>query len=254
MPKFQELFPNRGVDNRPSGKDWMMVPEGADNYVRLVDGAGFNVQPAKPRHHITVNEVKSSDRVLILKDLTATIDKEHRIFRVHGESAGPATVIAEKGANSTKIEVSVKKSKSYSVAFFFLQDLDAKGAARTRSIFTAADTDTWIKGLNDVFGPQANLGFQKVKEKDGVSPLPIAQLPEAVGPNQAKTLHDEGIKLIKAANINIFLAGPKITAQDQQHASHINGFYHVEQKIIIMKDRAAEFWEIGQSDAADDGA
>ena len=223
----------------------MMVPEGGDNYVRLVGGAGFDVQPAKPAHHIRVNEVKTSDRVNILKNLTATVPKEDRLFRVHGQSAGPATIIAKKGTDSTKIEVSVKKKKSYSVAFFFLQDIDAKGAARTRSIFSAADTDGWVKGLNDVFGLQANLWFAKVNEKDGVSSLPIAQLPEAVGPDEAKALLEQGIKVIKSADIKIFLAGPKITVQDNQHASHINGFYHVEQKIIIMKDRSAESGKSG---------
>ena len=51
---------------------------------------------------------------------------------------------------------------------------------------------------------------------------------------------EEANKLIKAADIKIFFAGAKIKAQDNQHTSHINGFYHVEQKIIIMKDRSAE--------------
>ena len=152
-------------------------------------------------------------------------------------SAGPAQIIAKKGSDEVKIEVSVKKSKSFTVAYFFVQDAGAKS---TRSTYTAADTDTWIKGLNDVFGPQANLWFSKIKEKDGVFVLPVPQMPEIIGPEAAKTLNAEATKLSKSGDIRIFLAGAKITSQDSAHASHVNGFYHVEQKIILMKDRAPD--------------
>src|SRR5439155_3303989 len=121
MAKFQEVLPNSGVDNRPMGKDWMMVPEGGDNHVRLIDGHGFDVDSADPKHHILVSELKTKDRVVLLKELAATIPNEHRIFRVHGRSAGPATVIAKSGRDSIKVEVSVKKSKSYTIAYYFLQ-------------------------------------------------------------------------------------------------------------------------------------
>src|SRR3954463_11207184 len=184
MARFQEILPNRGVDNRPSGKDWMMVPEGGDNHVRLVDGDGYDVDVSDPRHHISVSEVKTKDRVLLLKELTATIPSEHRIFRVHGRSAGPATVVAKKGSDSTKIEVSVKQQKSYTIAYYFLQDPGSK-EARTRSIFSSADTDGWIASLNEVYGRQANLWFSKAKEKSGVCLLPLAGLPEAVGVSEA---------------------------------------------------------------------
>jgi hypothetical protein len=138
MTQFMEILPNRGVDNRPSGKDWMMVPAGQDNFVRLVEGAGFDVQPADPKHHITVKEVFRKEWVTILKEQTATISKEDRLFRVHGTSAGPATIIAKKGNDEIKIEVSVKSSTTYLIAYYFLQDTGSKG---TRSTFSAADTD-----------------------------------------------------------------------------------------------------------------
>jgi hypothetical protein len=238
VAKFLELYPNQGVDNRPTGQDWMMVPAGKDNYVRLVDGAGFSVRDADPKARITVSELKSGDRVILLKGDASTFSND-RLFRVHGSSssAGPAQIIAKKGSDEVKIEVSVKKSKSFTVAYFFVQDAGAKS---TRSTYTAADTDTWIKGLNDVFGPQANLWFSKIKEKDGVFVLPVPQMPEIIGPEAAKTLNAEATKLSKSGDIRIFLAGAKITSQDSAHASHVNGFYHVEQKIILMKDRAPD--------------
>src|SRR5262245_32669548 len=155
MAKFLEMSPNRGVDNLPSGQDWMMVPTGKDNYVRLVDGAGFSVQPLDPKHHLKIAEVNGSARVTLLKKSTSTFEKD-RIFRVSGLSAGPSRLIAKNGKDETKIEVSVKNSKSYSIAYYFIQDAGAKG---TRSTFSATDTDGWIKGLNDVFGLQANLWF-----------------------------------------------------------------------------------------------
>jgi len=134
MAKFLELYPNQGVDNRPTGQDWMMVPAGKDNYVRLVDGAGFSVRDADPKKRITVSELKSGDRVILLKGDASTFSND-RLFRVHGSSssAGPAQIIAKKGSDEVKIEVSVKKSKSFTVAYFFVQDAGAKS---TRSTYT----------------------------------------------------------------------------------------------------------------------
>src|SRR6187431_1847134 len=98
LAKFLELYPNQGVDNRPTGQDWMMVPAGKDNYVRLVDGAGFSVRDADPKDHITVSEFKSGDRVILLKGDASKFSKD-RLFRVHGSSAGPAQIIAKKGSD-----------------------------------------------------------------------------------------------------------------------------------------------------------
>jgi hypothetical protein len=237
MAQFVELLPNRGVDSRPREQAWMMVPAGNNNYIRLVDGAGFDVKPADLKHHIDLAEINRDKWVTVLKELTATVPQGDRLFRVRGVSAGPAQIVARRGRDEIKVEISVKKNKSYSIAYYFIQDAGAKSP---RSTFSTAYTDVWIKGLNDVYGLQANLWFSKIKKKAGVFVLPLPQLPEAIGPDQAKVLAQEGSKLDSSADIKIYLAGPKIVSQDASNASHVNGFYHVEQKIIIMKDRISD--------------
>jgi hypothetical protein len=43
MARFEEVAANRGVDTVRLGHEWMMVPHGDDNLVRLTEGTGFVV-------------------------------------------------------------------------------------------------------------------------------------------------------------------------------------------------------------------
>src|SRR6185312_738277 len=59
---------------------------------------------------------------------------------------------------------------------------------------------------------------------------------------EAATLLAEGVKVIKDGDIKIFLAGPKIRTPD---SGHVNGFYHIDTHIIIMKDNIAAAGTMG---------
>lgn len=228
MVRFEEVGSNRGVDSVQLGREWMIVPYRGDNVVRLAGGSGFAVTAVEGRSHLEVKEAPTKDWPLLLGRIGSFLaKKDDRLFRVIGKHPGLAKLRARKGALQTTLTVSVHKKLPLSVAFFFLQDQDAKGNVRSRTVFSPADADGWISRLNDVFEPQANILFKKARAEL----LPVPGLGAAVTAGDAETLarsKDPGAK------INIFLAGSKISSSD---TSHPNGFYHIPQKLIILKDR-----------------
>jgi len=232
MARFEEVRPNRGVDSARLGHEWMMVPHGGDNLVRLADGSGFAVAAVvSGGSRLEVKEALAKDWPMLLGSIGAFFARrDDRLFRVSGKQPGPAKLNASKGTLQTTLEVSVHKKLTLTVAFFFLQDRDSKGNLQPRTAFTPADADKWISSLNDVFGLQANIWFKKVR----ADWLPVPNLRAEVSADDAEMLAG---KKDPGAKINIFLAGPRITPSDKSHQSHVNGFYHIAQKLIILKDR-----------------
>ena len=70
--KGVELAVNRGVDSAKPGQEWMMVPDGGDNLVRLTDGDGYT--PAESGHgRLTITEVT--------KEIAAEVERAQELAR-----------------------------------------------------------------------------------------------------------------------------------------------------------------------------
>ena len=239
MTRFEEVMPRRGVDSVQLGQEWMMIPVGGNNLVRLTQSSGFVVKAVSKKLRLEVKEVLVKEWPIILGKIgTFFANPADRLFRVTGKNPGPAKLSAKKGTLETILEVSVHKKLTFTVAFFFLQDQDSQGKVQPRTAFTPADADKWISSLNDVFGPQANIWFKKVK----ADWLPVQSLGAEVSVDHAEMLAQ---KKEPDAKINIFLAGPRIRSSDSNHA---NGFYHISHNLIILKDQfVVDHWGQGAS-------
>src|SRR6267142_992001 len=133
MARFEELAPNRGVDSVQPGFEWMMVPEGGENLVRLANGTGFSVTTVIGGSHLNVKEIAEKEWPLALDLFGAFfLRKDDRLFRITGRNRGPARLQATKGSLQTTLEVSVHKKVPLTVAFFFIRDQDAQGNIRPR--------------------------------------------------------------------------------------------------------------------------
>lgn len=229
MARFEEVDRNRGVDSEPPGREWMIVPKSGENLVRLTDGGGFRVSGGS---RLGVKEVVAKDWPLLLGKFGAFIAsiawKDSRLFSVTGIHPGLATLSAKKGTLKTTLNVSVHNKLTLTVAFFFLQDQDSKGNVQPRTAFTLAVADEWINGLNNVFGPQANIWFKMVK----AAWLPVPNLSAEVSDRDAESLAKNKQS---NAKINIFLAGQRIINSTDK--THPHGFYHHNHKLIIVQDQ-----------------
>jgi hypothetical protein len=92
--------------------------------------------------------------------------------------------------------------------------------------------------LNQVFGPQANIWFNKPEKN---MPLAIPGLGKEVTPDHAKMLAEHkdaqvatGKTKESKAPIRVFFAGPVLRSIDSKHPA---GFYHDETKVILLKDQ-----------------
>jgi hypothetical protein len=236
MANFQEVAPNRGVDSLNAGAAWMMVPLFGSNLVCLRDGVGYSV-PESVGKRLTVQKISAKEIWGVWNVVGTLLAKDARFFRVGGLNGGPATVEAKKkGQPTITLNVSVHPRRSFKVAFFFLQDKDAAGNVKPRTAFTPLAASGWIGDLNNVYGPQANIWFEKGKSEL----LPLADLSAEVGTE--KDLSKLGaIGDTSGAHISIFLAGSSISPLDTR--DHPNGFYHIPTKVIVVRDQfVADSW------------
>jgi hypothetical protein len=237
MARFEEVARNRGVDSALPGHEWMMVPHDGDNLVRLADGDGYAVsEPGRAR--LTITEVTREYMAEVrrtLGPLSVLMPPNTRVFRVAGRAPGETTIVATKGSQRTALTVSVHRKRVFKIAFYFLQDRSAAGAATPRTAFSPTAARGWVAGLNEVFGPQSNIWF----EVGWSEYLPLAGLNEAVGsPSDLATL--AATRATSGTPITVFLAGPRIVSADR---SEPLGFYDQPSKVIVVQDQfVADPW------------
>ena len=98
-----------------------------------------------------------------------------------------------------------------------------------RTAFGPTAARGWVAGLNQVFGPQANLWFELGRSEY----LPLAGLNGAVGgPSDLAAL--AATRAASGAPITVFLAGPRIVTVDRTEPL---GFYDRPSKVIVVQDR-----------------
>lgn len=233
MARFEEVGPNQGVDSIKPGVEWMMVPLGGTNLVCLSDGAGYSAPAESPGRSklkdITEMPSKAVWGTGVWGGAGFFLRPNSRFFRVRGRAGGETALEAKKGTLKVQLAISVHPKRSFKIAFFFLQDKDAAGKVKGRTAFTPSDADIWIRGLNEVFGPQANIWFEKAKSDF----LPLENLSYFVGSDQDLAKMADR-KQQGADTINIFIAGSKIETPERDYPL---GFYHVATKLIVVKDQ-----------------
>ena len=91
-----------------------------------------------------------------------------QLYVVTGKIAGTGEVtVTHKGSGPEKFLVAVLSSKSYDLAFNFLQCRNASGKMISRTSWTPVDGQTMLDTLNRVYGPQTNITFD-LKSADWV--------------------------------------------------------------------------------------
>ena len=238
MARFEEIDRNSGVDSLRPGAEWIMVPKGKSNIVCLTGGPGYGVKAVEGKSYVRIAEIsedKYADEIGRINALF--IGKDDKLLRITGLQRGPGKIAATKGSDKAELKFSVHGSRTFNISFFFLHDLDAQNRSTPRTAFSQKDATGWVEKLNQVYGPQANIWFELGKNM----PLAISGLGAVVSSDHAQMLADHkdaqvatGKTKESKAPIRVFLAGPAIRSSD---TSHPFGFYHIDSKVILLKDQ-----------------
>jgi hypothetical protein len=215
VASFEELAINSGVDTLKPGDSWVIVPQDGNNQVLLREAAGYKLALESDGGKVGLSDGPAPGR-----------GKNDRLIKLTAQKNGLGRLRAINGSAALKIGFSVHPRKSLKIAFFFLEDLAGNQPTR-RSKFTPSEAPGWVKDLNGVFGPQANMWFDLGAHES----LPLANLPQVISSRDVPTLAAKK----SAAPINIFLAGAQITSNDHNFP---NGFYSTAEKVIVLKDQS----------------
>jgi len=227
VAKFDELAANSGVDTLKEHDAWVIVPEGGANQVFLREGVGY------------AHKVKSDGGLVQLKDVpppphsrdprnmvaSASRGKNDRLLKFTSQKKGMGRVLMTKGNYAVSIGFSVHPKKTHTISFFFLQDQVGTGV-KYRTKFSKSNAADWVKDLNGVYGPQANIWFEVGK----ADPLPLVGLSQVISVADAPALERKK----DGALINIFLAGTQIKGNESDFP---NGFFAIKEKLIVVKDQ-----------------
>jgi hypothetical protein len=240
--KFKEIERNRGVDSLKPGPGWIMVPQGKSNIVCLTGAAGYGLPKAVEGKDYVKIDVISEDKYsdAIGRTNALSIGKDDKLLRITGLIQGPGKIVATKGGDKAELKFSVHGKRTFNIAFFFLHDLDGQNVPTSRTRFKKEDADGWLAQLNQVFGAQANIWFDKSKPEKNM-PLAIPGLGKEVTPDHAKMLAEHkdaqvatGKTKESKAPIRVFFAGRELRSIDSDHPA---GFYHIKSKVILLKDQ-----------------
>jgi hypothetical protein len=237
MAKFEEIERNSGVDSLKPGTEWIMVPKGKSNIVRLTGGVGYSIKATEGTNKVSIAEISKDKHADEVGRINAPfIGKDDKLLRIKGLHQGPGKITATKGSDTAELKFSVHGSRTFGITFFFLCDLDGQ-RPKPRSAFADKDVTAWIEKLNQVYGPQANIWFKPGKHM----PLAIPGLDATVTADHAQMLAEHkntqvagGKTKESKAPIRVFLAGSALRSTDKSHPA---GFYHIPSKVILLKDQ-----------------
>jgi len=227
VARFEELSANSGVDTLQPDNSWVIVPDGGSNQVFLREAAGYALEMKSDGGRVTWKDVPAPPKSHDPENLVASASrgKNDRMLKFVATKPGMGRINAINGGLKVSIGFSVHRQKTHKISFFFLQDKTSDGV-KPRTSCSPSDAPGWIKDLNSVFGPQANIWFDPGKAE----PLAVAGLGEVVTSADMAKLEDKK----DSALINIFLAGSKITSEE---ADYPLGYYMIKPKLIVVKDQ-----------------
>jgi hypothetical protein len=227
MARFEQFVDNSGVDTLKSEDAWVIVPQDGANQAFLREGQGWTVEVKSEGGIVAWSDVSRPPQTRDAKNPVASTNKgkNDRLLKLSARKNGLGRLLVTKGRQVVKIGFSVHPRKTLKISFFFLQDQSNSGTtARTK--FDKSHAIEWVKGLNEVYGAQANIWFEVGK----ADPLPLPGLNEVVSDADVPAL----TKKKDGVPINVFLAGKQIRSNESDYPY---GFYSVKENLIVMRDQ-----------------
>ncbi len=171
MP-FQEVVKEAGVDEK-NPLVWMMVPQGGFNYARLINADGLKLTAAQ-RNLVDIYDsadAKQSKVIETLLGATGFVPSPSQRVVVISSKSGAATgetlisgADARGAGKQNLLEVSVKPRRIVNAVINFVMHRNAKGeAVKHPTLVDPSMASGWIKGINDIYVPQANVEFKLPK-------------------------------------------------------------------------------------------
>ena len=181
MFRFATVFEQTGVE---PDEGYMTVPLKGSNLLLLRDAKAPSLQFDSSKLDVglvTRNQLSSVSSAisgqflqwgLVAEDSTkaysaalyANVNSAFgsRLYFVTGKSQGVAPLYAVDGKSRLKLDVAILPPDIHTVAFRFLQCLDASGKMRAVTRWDTSDAQWLLNKLNWAYGPQANISFDLV--------------------------------------------------------------------------------------------
>jgi hypothetical protein len=196
--RFAEIRPDLGVDENAVPIPQMMVPLNGSNMVCLFEGTNLILKPERP-NVIAITEVRDRSKVTEFVTQIATLmfgrGPEYRIFRIAGKRLGGvqgALVCAMRGKTVVaRLRAIVLGQKTKKIAVRPL-----KTDASTFHAKHLPDEKEYLKQINDIWTPQANVRFDLIPS----SPAIIddqGEIASALGVDYDKGVFHDTIDMLK---------------------------------------------------------
>lgn len=144
-PKFESKQPKDGFDDTVN-PPWQMVPVGGSKTLLLKNAANLTVVSRNPG-------------IATVEDAPQCFVHGARELIIKGKVKGTTFIDVKDGATTAaSLEVAVKTKKIVRASFHLVED---SAGHKTRR--TAASVDGWVKTMNDILLPQANV--QVIKQR-----------------------------------------------------------------------------------------
>lgn len=252
---FKELWPEMGIDEEtsPAGA---MIPHKGTNFVRLIGMKKYRLDYDRKRLKVTkVRILKKRDGTILAQARTAlgrddplygpfwevVVDTtrillsrtlwDGDLYAIEGRRKGMTRIEAIDSTNrrpAARLLVTVHPKKQVDVTFHFVRDRDRNGQPRMRTKWTPAQVDSWIRVLNGIFTPQANILLRNCNsaildvDRDYGASIDIAEL------------KDLGRRVAKRSHVDVFMVGD-FTGGSDPHGAHLRDTHE-----IVCDDRRTE--------------
>jgi hypothetical protein len=142
-PKFEEKKPKDGFDGAVN-PPWQMVPMSGQKTVILKNAAGLDVVSRNPG-------------IATVEDVPKCFVHGGRELIIKGKTKGTTFIDVKNGATTVaSLEVAVKTRKIIRASFHLVEDNAGHKTGRN-----ASSIDGWVKTMNDILLPQANVQVNK---------------------------------------------------------------------------------------------
>jgi hypothetical protein len=260
VARFARVFDNSGVDDVAAPNPWMIVPAEAYGRVLLKDGAGLtlkydrslvevhelNDRAAAKRFGNAVfgrqwgsspsaSEMISHSTGSLVKNLKPWMDaarsSRSRLFVVKSKQIGSGRIQAVDTRNACKavLGFSVKRCKTYRVAFHFVQ------FGRQKATRSPSQLHLTLARVNQIFSPQTNVQFRAISSRQVTVENPDAQVD---GEEVRADIHARYFlsKRNRAADVNVFFVRDVKTERLSMSGTDPAGTYQHRNRIAFVED------------------
>ncbi len=148
-PKFEAIEKDDGFDAKATPVPWLMVPLTGSKKVRLMNAQDLTVVSVNPG-------------IATVEDVPKCFVHGGRELIVKGRTRGTTFIeVRQPGKPAVRMEVAVKNKKTVKLTFNFVEDNSGHKTKRT-----ASTVDGWVKDMNSILLPQANVEIKKHNVKN----------------------------------------------------------------------------------------